>query len=222
MSELAGINTVVPQATSEHVWGPQPLGVPISQQPIVPHHGIDNEEFSRMPFHMTQLRQPPMSPIDVTQYNYLQRRTPMVKSAVSPLSVTVVDEVLPTRVPPVAHLSATHNQFPARHAQTKITNIKRPSVYDGRSSCKDYLVQFEMVARLNGWDESMMAMELATNITGDARAVLADLDFESRHRYPKLERALLNRFEPDNQSETFRSELRGRFRKDSETLPELA
>ena len=98
---------------------------------------------------------------------------------------------------------------------------KRPSVYEGKSSFRDYLVQFEMVSALNKWDRVTQAMELATSLSGPATEVLTDLDLQSRLNYDELVRALLTRFEPDNQVEVFRSQLKGRTRKRSEPLPEL-
>ena len=49
-------------------------------------------------------------------------------------------------------------------------------MYDGKSSCKYYLVQYDMIAQLNGWDEITRAMELATSLNGITRSVLTDID----------------------------------------------
>ena len=98
---------------------------------------------------------------------------------------------------------------------------KRPATYDGKSSCRDYLVQFEMIAELNRWDAPTRALELATSLRGLALAILSDLGPEERGDYNKLLRALVGRFEPDNQSEVFRSQLKGRQRRKGESLTEL-
>ena len=99
---------------------------------------------------------------------------------------------------------------------------KRPAMYDGKSSCKDYLVQFDMISCLNGWDEVTKAMELATNLSGIARSILTDVDPVHRQDYGRLVKALLTRFEPENQTEIFRAQLKSRLRKRSEDLGELA
>ena len=98
---------------------------------------------------------------------------------------------------------------------------KRPATYDGKTSCRDYLVQFEMIAELNRWDDPTRALELATSLRGLAQAILSDLGPEERGDYNKLLRALVGRFEPDNQSEVFRSQLKGRQRRKGESLTEL-
>jgi hypothetical protein len=65
-------------------------------------------------------------------------------------------------------------------------------------------------------------MELATRLTGTARSVPTDVDPQHRQDYAQLVKALLNRFEPENQSEVFRAQLKSRCRKRSEDLAELA
>ena len=111
---------------------------------------------------------------------------------------------------------------PADARQSQHTRPKRPSQYDGRSSCRDYLVQFEMIAKLNRWDNVTCAMELATSLSGQALAILTDIEPEQRQDYDALIKALLIRFEPDNQSEVFRAQLKCRTRKRGEGLAELA
>jgi len=49
-------------------------------------------------------------------------------------------------------------------------------VYDGKFSCKDYLVQFETIAQLKDWDEITQAMELANCLNGTVRRVLTIID----------------------------------------------
>ena len=99
---------------------------------------------------------------------------------------------------------------------------KNPSPYDGNTSFKDYMVQFEMVAQLNGWDELVMALELASSLRGRAIAVLGDLDSTERTNYGKLVSALTARFDPENQDQLYKAQLKSRIRGREETLPELA
>ncbi|KAJ8027437.1 hypothetical protein HOLleu_32581 [Holothuria leucospilota] len=98
----------------------------------------------------------------------------------------------------------------------------RPGIYDGSSSWEDYQVQFEVVAKLHGWNMDVMAMCLAASLKGDARAVLADLDAESRRSYPLVVEALSRRFSPSHQTEIFRIQLKNRMRRKEESLPQLA
>ena len=83
-------------------------------------------------------------------------------------------------------------------------------------------MQFDMIAALNGWDDHTKALELATSLTGDALAILTDLEPWQRRHYPELVKALVARFEPDNQSEVYRAQLKVKTREGTETLTELA
>ena len=79
-----------------------------------------------------------------------------------------------------------------------------------------------MIARLNRWNDTTKAMELATSLKGPAVSILTDLEPEHRRDYGRLVSALTARFEPDNQSEVFRAQLKGKRRRGQEALAELA
>ena len=97
-----------------------------------------------------------------------------------------------------------------------------PSPYDGKTSWDDYQVQFELIAELNGWNTSRMAIYLAASLSGCAQAVLTDLDANSRRNYKALRDALSLRFGNGGKMEMFRSQLKSRVRGKDESLPELA
>ena len=97
-----------------------------------------------------------------------------------------------------------------------------PAPYDGKTSWDDYQVQFELIAELNGWNTSTMAIYLAASLSGCAQAVLTDLDASSRRNYKALRDALSLRFGNGGKMEVFRSQLKSRIRGRDESLPELA
>ena len=94
--------------------------------------------------------------------------------------------------------------------------------YDGKSSFKDFLIQFEMISEYNQWSMHARASELAMCLKDQAVAVLADLAPSQRRHYDSLVAALMERFEPDNQSQLHRAQLKSRIRRDNEPLPQLA
>ena len=98
----------------------------------------------------------------------------------------------------------------------------RPSPYNGSTSWEDYKAQFELVADLNQWDRRTKAAYLAVSLSGQAQAVLGDLDNTQRTSYTDLVAALESRFGTSNRTEMFRVSLRSRTRQPEETLPELA
>ena len=99
---------------------------------------------------------------------------------------------------------------------------RKPPDFDGSGSFHDFLVQFELIAEMNCWDQSAMAIELAASLRGSAVAILSDLQPSERRNYGQLVFALKTRFEPDNQTQLYRAQLKTRIRRNNETLPELA
>jgi hypothetical protein len=83
-------------------------------------------------------------------------------------------------------------------------------------------VQFEIAARTNDWDTQMRAAMLACNLKGNAQAFLSDLPTDVRIDYPQLVTALSNRFDPQDQVDLFRAQMKQRLRKKDESFPALA
>ena len=96
------------------------------------------------------------------------------------------------------------------------------AVYDGKSSWKDYLVQFKLAAQENSWNQHTRAIRLACCLRGSAQALLSDLTPEIRQNYDRLVNTLTTRFEPQNQCKIYKAQLKQRIRKRDEGLPELA
>ena len=115
-------------------------------------------------------------------------------------------------------------QMPGARPRTPTASVARTKapVYDGTSSWADYLLQFEMVAELNGWEERSMAMYLATNLRGAAQSVLGILMGSADGIIEPWLLVWGQRFGTENQTEMFRALLRNRSRKQGETLPDLA
>jgi hypothetical protein len=98
---------------------------------------------------------------------------------------------------------------------------KKVAQYDGKTSWTDYKTQFELVAAYNGWDERRKAVELATNLSGDARSILVDMEVSRRLDYNALVHRLTMRFEPEDLTAMYQSQLKSRKRKRNESIPEL-
>ena len=84
------------------------------------------------------------------------------------------------------------------------------------------LVQFELAAQANGWNNASRAITLACNLRGSAQALLSNLTPEIRQNYDQLVTTLTERFEPQNQCEIYKAQLKQRIRKRDEGLPDLA
>jgi hypothetical protein len=96
-----------------------------------------------------------------------------------------------------------------------------PGHFDGTGSWPDYLVHFGVCAQLNRWSEAEKAAYLAVSLRGLAQQMLGDLTTETRSSYGGLSTALAKRFDPANQVELYRVQLRSRVLGSGETLPEL-
>lgn len=128
---------------------------------------------------------------------------------------------------PYRYTSDAYPYFPTTRPAT-VSNGNRSidyikvAMYDGKSSWKDYLVQFELAAQANKWDKNMRAIRLACSLRGSAQALLSDLTPEIRQDYDRLVTTLTERFEPQNQCEIYKAQMKQRIRKRDEGLPELA
>ena len=67
-----------------------------------------------------------------------------------------------------------------------------------------------MVSQLAGWTSDMMALKLAASLRGSAVGVLRDLPSYDRTHYPTLVRALSNSFDPENQTQLYKAQLKSR------------
>ena len=85
----------------------------------------------------------------------------------------------------------------------------------------DYLSQFESVCLLNEWTEIENGLYLASSLRGLAQGVLGNQSRDDRQNYAKLVKSLLDRFAPLNQPELYRTKLRDRRQRPSDSLPEI-
>ena len=103
-----------------------------------------------------------------------------------------------------------------------VSGHHKPEKFDGKSNWRDYRAQFNIVARLNGWDEAAKASFLASSLRGPALEVLGDLQEEDREDYPLLVAALEQRFGNRNQAELHKVQLKTRCKSKNETYQEMA
>ncbi|CAG2216695.1 unnamed protein product [Mytilus edulis] len=98
---------------------------------------------------------------------------------------------------------------------------KKPVLYDGETNWEDYLVQFELIAAINKWSDLEKALELATSLRGTAQSILTNLKPEMRTNFVQLTAALASRFQPENQAEMYRAQMKSKIRGRTEQIPVL-
>ena len=111
----------------------------------------------------------------------------------------------------------SYNQYWGQSRVPISRREKEPDKFDGKSvEWKDYVVQFEEVARWNCWDEREMAQQLCMSLRGTAQKLLGDLTPEQLHSYSELKHTLAQRFNPQEREAAYRCEFRTRCRRKGE------
>jgi hypothetical protein len=93
--------------------------------------------------------------------------------------------------------------------------------YAGDTSVEAYLAQFQLIAECNEWPRRTWATELAMRLRGEARNLVLPNSAAKVPSYDKLCRMLRERFGTIDAPSWYVAQLRGRRRKDKESVPEL-
>ena len=105
-----------------------------------------------------------------------------------------------------------------------IKRIKEWTVnnFDGKPDWDAYWAQFQLVARFNGWSQSMQAMHLVKSLVGSARTILADMTPDQMENLPYLIAALERRYRPREKVPAYRALFNGRRQQAKEGAQEFA
>ena len=162
-----------------------------------------------------------MSGIDNRQYGYHSQQMPVSWGQTRNPCPMGESFVSPPPIPP------RPNMFGQVAGNGNVGNVwqKKPVVMpdklNGTGSLTDYLAHFEMCATINGWNDQQKASFLAVSLRDTAQMLLGDLTGESLLNFDILKRELESRFGLEAQSELFRTQVKNRRKKSSESLAEL-
>lgn len=84
----------------------------------------------------------------------------------------------------------------------------KPQTFDGSEDFNEYLAQFEILVDLHGWDYKTKSLYLASSLTGNARALLSELNENQRRDFNSLVKTLNRRYGSVERSEMFRARLK--------------
>ena len=112
----------------------------------------------------------------------------------------------------------TMPHLPVKEETNGHSKDKKAPTYNGVARWSEYLTQFNLVAKLNQWDDETKALQLATSLTDDARSVLMEV---TNLTWEDLVKKLETKYEPKYQKAVYQAMLRCRTRKASESLPDL-
>jgi len=96
----------------------------------------------------------------------------------------------------------------------------KPDTYDGETSLREFLLQFELIARANCWNDATRAVALANCLRGKARSVLECIQIENLE-YGELKEKLELRFGEGNLSQNFYMQFTNRRQEFGESLATL-
>ena len=110
----------------------------------------------------------------------------------------------------------------SKEVQMSPRPIVMPDQYTGEEDWMDWIVHFELCARINDWDDEAKTDFLAVRLTKTAQQVYRDLPSSSKNSYDDLKAAMATRFAVTNHAELHKAELRFVRRGRNEKLTELA
>ena len=101
--------------------------------------------------------------------------------------------------------------------ETALGYTPKPASFDGTTPLREFMTQFQLLAKFHKWDEFSKMVALVTSLKGKARSVLDDdevddLDFEA------LKSKLQLRFGDKHLSPTYYSQLDNRNQKPGEDI----
>ena len=129
--------------------------------------------------------------------------------------------------PPAADQYWRPIQDPRRRPYVGYSTSGRPKMlpcrYDGKGSWEDYLIQFETIAGVNGWNPQDRAHFLVASLDGDARNSLTNLCQQGAlGNYEAIIAALSQDFGNQHRTPLYRAEMKSRRRKEGESIADLA
>ena len=94
--------------------------------------------------------------------------------------------------------------------------------YSGTEDPEDFLVYFDTLAEIYGWNDKAKSLYLASSLIGPARSLLTEMTLDERRDYQTLVQKLSVRFGTANKCELFRAQLKTREQRQDESISELA
>jgi len=98
------------------------------------------------------------------------------------------------------------NAFPREQFNYKF----KPDKYDGTVSLREFLAQFNLVARANRWSDEMKTYVLASNLRGEARSILESIENLERLKFSELVSKLELRFGENGNAQNYYTQFTGR------------
>ena len=116
---------------------------------------------------------------------------------------------------------------PAQAAATSTNRAQRRKEiearrFSGKEPVNEYILQFELTARRNGWTDEEKALSLLCALDGPARGILTELGDAASASYESVKAAIVSRFGPTRHAEVHEQALQELRLQKGQTIRELA
>jgi len=118
--------------------------------------------------------------------------------------------------------SVSRDGFCVPSASSASVGIKlKPDTFDGTVPLRDFLTQFNLIARINAWSDAVKAVALASSLRGKARAVLDGISEIENLKFEELQSKLELYFGEGHLARTYYAQFTNRKQKSFEDLTAL-
>ena len=107
---------------------------------------------------------------------------------------------------------------------SRLSSCPKVPTFDGANTAqfRPWIIQFEAIARHQGWTAGERVVRLVSSLTGPAANLLIGMTLEQLDNYNCLRTRLSRRYDPPEREEAHRAELRARTRRRNESADEFA
>jgi len=122
----------------------------------------------------------------------------------------------------IGESSASRDEFGVPNSNSVSVGVKlKPDTFDGTVPLREFLTQFNLIARLNAWSDSVKAVALASSLRGKARAVLDGISEIENLKFEELRSKLELYFGEGHLAQTYYAQFTNRRQKSFEELAAL-
>lgn len=117
------------------------------------------------------------------------------------------------------HVQSDDYLAQSRHSKYR-KEIKSPT-FDGSFEIEEFFIQFEQVARWNGWSRRECASQLIMSLRGSARHVLSEIPLTKSDNYDVLKNICKSYFSPTESVKAYQVEFKTARRQNGETVEDF-
>jgi len=126
-----------------------------------------------------------------------------------------------SRSQPSQQLNPPNNRARIENLNFKLGYKLKPDNYDGSVPLREFLTQFDLIARANNWSDSHKTVAFTAYLRGKARSVLDGIFEIENLNFEDLKSKLELRFGEGHLAQTYYTQFTNRKQRNSENLASL-